>query len=54
LFRHKKVAHPGDVLTWTFPPGMLDFDLGSDSDDDDELESDAEVFINSLIQAVGL
>lgn len=53
-FRHKKVAHPNDVSTWNFPPGMLD--LGSEDDDDDDddsdegdLETDIEAFINSLM-----
>ena len=46
--RHKKVAHPGDVSTWTFPPGMLD--LGSDEDDDeDDLETGIELLIHSLL-----
>lgn len=42
------------MSTWAFPPGMLDFDPGSDSGDEDGLEGDAEAFIDSLIQAVGL
>lgn len=51
--RHKKVAHPNDVLSWTFSPGMLD--LGSDDDDDsddddsDDDDSDLEAHITELL-----
>jgi len=48
-FRHKKVAHQNDVLTWTFSPGMLDLDLGSDGDDEGDPEDDIGIFVDSLL-----
>jgi hypothetical protein len=38
-----------DILTWTFPPGMLDFDLSSDDDDKGDFEDDMEGIISSPI-----
>jgi len=47
--RHKKVAHPNDVLTWTFPAGMLDLDLGGDGDDESDFEDEVGMFVDSLL-----
>ena len=38
------------MLTWTFPPGMFDFDPSSDDDDEGGLEDGLEMFINSLME----
>lgn len=42
-FRHKKIALPIDVSSWTFLPRTLD-DIGGGNDD----EGDLEAGINSL------
>ena len=50
--RHKKVAHPNDVATWTFPPGILDavVDGSYDSDDhDSDPGASTELFVKSLL-----
>lgn len=49
-FRHKKVAHPNDVSTWTFPPGILNSD--SDDDDYDDYESDVEASTELLVSSL--
>ena len=42
----KKIAHPSDVLTWTFPPEMFDFGLSSDDDDEGDLDKDMDTYVH--------